>query len=168
MEIALVVEVTEEEDEGDAVTKHNYVHRVWEVALCEQVVAGVKEEEQELQQLQRGEVSLPPKVLLHVRADRSQAVIRVHDDVNEGVYKADEERLSSSHILHSRPPVEDHGAMMVNMKKSQLTVLLPQDEEERVAELDDLREEKPPTNPGHPHGQRTSAVIHRLTEQAVV
>lgn len=42
-------------------------------------------------QLQRGEVSLPPKVLLHVRANRSQAVIRVHDDVNEGVYKADEE-----------------------------------------------------------------------------
>lgn len=52
MEIALIVEVTEEEDEGDTVTKHNYVHRVREVALGKQVVAGVKEEEQELE-LQR-------------------------------------------------------------------------------------------------------------------
>ncbi len=48
VEVALVVEVTEEDDEGDAVTKHQHVHGVWEVALCEQVVARVQQEQQEL------------------------------------------------------------------------------------------------------------------------
>lgn len=40
-QVALIVEVTEEDDEGDAVTKHHQVHGVWKVALCKQVVAGV-------------------------------------------------------------------------------------------------------------------------------
>lgn len=42
-------------------------------------------------QLQRREVSFPPQVLLHVRADRSQTVVRVHDYVHKGVDQADEE-----------------------------------------------------------------------------
>lgn len=35
VEVALVVEVAEEDDEGDAVSKHHYVHGIGEVALCE-------------------------------------------------------------------------------------------------------------------------------------
>lgn len=37
--------------------------------------------------------------------------------------------LSAGHVLDSRPPVEDHGGVVVNMKESHLAVLLPQDEE---------------------------------------
>lgn len=48
VEVALIVEVTEEDDQGDAVTEHQQVHGVGEVALCEQVVAGVQEEEHKL------------------------------------------------------------------------------------------------------------------------
>lgn len=168
VEVALIIEVTEEDDEGDTVAKHHHVHGVGEVALCEQVVACVQEEQQKLQQLQGREVSLPPQVLLHVRADGSQPVVRIHHDVDEGVDQADEERLSTSHILDSRPPVEDHGAVVVNMKESHLVALLPQDEEQRVAELYDLGEEKPPADFGHPHRQRAAAVIYRLAEVAVV
>lgn len=43
-------------------------------------------------QLQGRQVFLPPQVLLHVRADGSQAVVRVHHDMDEGVDQADEER----------------------------------------------------------------------------
>lgn len=43
-------------------------------------------------QLQGCEVFFPPQVLLHVGADGSQAVVGVHDDVDEGVQQADEER----------------------------------------------------------------------------
>lgn len=123
----MIVEVTEEDDEGDAVAKHKHVHGVWEVTLCEQVVACVQEEEQKLHlqtqsrkvqisslhkhtymvhlnmhrlfhtkqethQLQRCEVFFPPQVLLHVRADGSQAIVRIHHYVNEGVDQADEKR----------------------------------------------------------------------------
>lgn len=110
-DVALVVEVAEEDYQRDAVAKHKHVHGIGEVALGEQVVASVEEEEQELHlekrkwghrflrhstarlhaggadtyQLQGREVFLPPQVLLHVRADGCQAVIRVHDDVDKGV-----------------------------------------------------------------------------------
>lgn len=47
-EVALIIEVAEEDDEGDAVTKHHHVHGVWEVTLCEQVVARVHEEHEKL------------------------------------------------------------------------------------------------------------------------
>lgn len=47
-EVALIIEVTEEDDESDAVTKHSYVHGVGEVALCEQIVARVRKKHHEL------------------------------------------------------------------------------------------------------------------------
>lgn len=47
-DIALIVEVTEEDDEGDTVTKHQHIHGIWEIALCEQVVASVQEEQHKL------------------------------------------------------------------------------------------------------------------------
>ena len=48
VEVALIIEVTEQDDEGDAVTEHHHVHGVGVVALCEQVVARVQEEQQKL------------------------------------------------------------------------------------------------------------------------
>lgn len=48
VQVALIIEVTEEDDEGDAVTKHQHVHAVGEVALCKQVVACVQEKQQKL------------------------------------------------------------------------------------------------------------------------
>lgn len=163
-----MIEVTEEDDEGEAVRKHKQVHGLGEVALCEQVVARVYQEQQELQQLQGREVSLPPQVLLHVRADGSQAVVKIHHNVYEAVDHADEVRVSAGHILDSCPPVKDHGAVVVDMKEGHLTALLPQDEKDRVTELYDLGEEKPPADTGHPHCQRAVAVIYRLTGEAVV
>ena len=38
--------------------------------------------------------------------------------------------LSTSNILHPGPPVEDHGAVVIDVQEGQLVVLLPQDEED--------------------------------------
>lgn len=40
-DVALVVEVAEEQDEAEAVGKHNRIHGVGEITLCEQVIASV-------------------------------------------------------------------------------------------------------------------------------
>lgn len=53
-------------------------------------------------QLQGREVSLPPQVLLHVGADGCQAVIRVHDYVDEGVCQADEERCDGVNSIEGK------------------------------------------------------------------
>lgn len=115
----MIVEVAEEDDEGDAVTEHERVHGIWEVTLCEKVVTRVQQEHHKLHlegemlrqiilhrlarahthvvrtgsahQLQGCEVFFPPQILLHVRADGSQAVVGIHDDMDEGVEQADEE-----------------------------------------------------------------------------
>lgn len=52
-------------------------------------------------QLQGREVFFPPQILLHVGADGRQAVVGVHDDVNEGVQQADEERCRQCTKSHS-------------------------------------------------------------------
>lgn len=120
-DVAVIVEVTEEDDEGDTVTEHQHIHGIREIALCEQVVASVQEEQHKLHlerahsisllhkqrkftfflcttagayQLQRCEISLPPQVLLHVRANGGQAVVRIHHNVDKGVHQADEECCS--------------------------------------------------------------------------
>lgn len=48
-EVALIVEVSEEYDEAEGVDKHHRVHGVWEVAVSEQVVAGVDGHYEELE-----------------------------------------------------------------------------------------------------------------------
>lgn len=40
-DVAAIVEVAEEDDEGDAITKHERIHGIWEVTLCEKVVTRV-------------------------------------------------------------------------------------------------------------------------------
>lgn len=41
LEVALIIKVTEEDDEGEAVTNHHAVHGVGVVTICEQVVRRV-------------------------------------------------------------------------------------------------------------------------------
>lgn len=167
-EVTLVIEIAEKYNESNAVSKHHHVHAVGKVTLGEEVVARVQEEQDKLDQLQGGQVFLPPQVLLHVRANGSQAVVRVHDDVDKRVDEADEERLSTGYVFDSSPPVEDHGAVVVDVKKCQLAILFPQNKKYRVTKLYDFREEKPPAYIGHPHCQWTSAIINRLTKKAIV
>lgn len=116
--VAAIVEVAEEDDEGDAVTKHERVYGMWEVTLCDKVVTRAQHEQHKLHlegemslqiilhththvvqtgsahQLQGCEVFFPPQILLHVGADGSQAVVGIHEDVDEGVQQADEECCS--------------------------------------------------------------------------
>lgn len=47
-DVAVIVEVAEEDDEGDAVTKHECVHGIWEVTICKKVVTRVQQEHHKL------------------------------------------------------------------------------------------------------------------------
>lgn len=53
----MIVEVAEEDDEGDAVTEHECVHGIWEVTICKKVVTRVQQEHHKLN-LQGGETLL--------------------------------------------------------------------------------------------------------------
>lgn len=47
-EVALIIKVTEEDDEGDAVTNHHSIHGIRVVAICEQVVRCVHNDQDKL------------------------------------------------------------------------------------------------------------------------
>lgn len=62
----------------------------------------------------------------------------------EGVDHGWKEGRPTGHPFHANPPQREHGRMVVDMEKGQLVFLLAQYEEERVAELQQLREIVPP------------------------
>jgi len=62
----MIIEVAEEDDENNAVNKHRRVHGVGEVAVCEQVVAGVQEEQKKLH-LERWEKRFTSVFTSHTR-----------------------------------------------------------------------------------------------------
>lgn len=45
--------------------------------------------------LEHGQVFLPPQVLLHLRSDGGQHVVRVHDDVHERVEQTEERAVTA-------------------------------------------------------------------------
>lgn len=65
---------------------------------------------------------------------------------------------TSSIPLHSDPPEEDHGAVMVDMKEGDLVVLLPQNEEHCVQQLYNLREIVPPHDRCHLIGKKENSM----------
>ena len=54
--------------------------------------------------------------------------------------------MAAGYPVHDEPPDIQHAGVVVDMKKRDLVVVLPQDEEEGVHELDELGEVVPPQN----------------------
>lgn len=90
------------------------------------------EDQEELGKLYLREVFLPRQVFLHMRSQSREGVVGIHQDVNEAVAHCQEERLSTCYKLDAKPPVNNHGAMMVHVEKADLVILLSQDEEHCV------------------------------------
>ena len=82
--------------------------------------------------LQLGEVPLPPEVLLHVRSQRGEEVVAVHEDVDGGVDDGGRDRRAAGHVRRGDPVHEEDGAVVVHVEEGHVVVLAPQDEEYRV------------------------------------
>lgn len=52
--------------------------------------------------LQHGEILLPPEVLLYLRSHGGQHVVRVHDDVHEGIQQAEERAVTTCGVYGAR------------------------------------------------------------------
>lgn len=59
--------------------------------------------------LQDSDVFLPPEVLLHLRAQGRQQVVRVHDDVDEGVEQAEESAVATCGAADNARRVSEPG-----------------------------------------------------------
>lgn len=89
LHIWLDVEVGKEQCDDKAISQIAQAVLLWERAILGHIVGDwVSHDGKELNQLQLGQVLLPPKVLLHVWSNCWQGVVSVHDRVNKRVEHA--------------------------------------------------------------------------------
>ena len=120
-------------------------------------------DEKKLCQLYLSYVLFPEKVLLHVRSKSSQTIIRIHDDMDEGVNEGTEGRMTSRSESDREPHIEGHGHMMNEMKSRYLTVLLSKHEEDGVQKFDELGKVENPSDMNHANCVRMIGFVNRLT-----
>lgn len=92
-------------------------------------------QEDELCDLCLRDVSLPPEVRLHMRAEGSEEVVAVHDDVNTRIDDEAEQRLSISAVRHPNPAGPDDKSVMGIMQSGYMREFLMQQKEERIEEV---------------------------------
>lgn len=80
--------------------------------------------------LEGSEVFLPPQVFPHVRAHRSEHVVRVHDDVHEGIQQPEERGVSARGELHAEPDGHWHYTVVDHMQRRHVVKLLSEYKED--------------------------------------
>ena len=110
----------------------------WVIAGEEQRLEGVEEDEDELDELDGGEVLLPPEVGLQGGAAGRQQVVEVHQGVHTGVQERPKSALAPSNEPGTPPAEEGEGAVVDDVQGGEVGKLLLQDEEDGVEEVDEL------------------------------
>lgn len=82
--------------------------------------------------LQVGDPVLPPQVFLEFWSHRGQHIVKVHDDVHEGVDDANEGSVTAGEVFGAAPGYHRHDGVVVQVQERYLVILFPQDEEDRV------------------------------------
>ena len=127
---------------------------------------GVEEDKDKLDELDGGEVLLPPEVRLEGGPGGSEQVVEVHQRVHSGVEEGAKAALSTADEPGPPPTEEGQGAVVDHMKEGEVGELLPSDEEEGVEEVDELGEVVPPSQVDGLPRHRALAVVHGLTMPA--
>lgn len=71
-------------------------------------------------QLQLSNILLPPQVLLEPRSQSRQEIIRIHDDVHDGVEESQDCPLTTGCKLQVTPGVESHDHVVVDVEEGHL------------------------------------------------
>ena len=110
----------------------------WVVAREDERLQCVEEDEDELHELDGGEVLLPPEVRLQGGAAGRQKVVEVHQGVNPRVQERPKTTLASSDEPWAPPAKEGEGAVVDDVQRRKVGKLFLQDEEEGVEEVNEL------------------------------
>lgn len=142
--VGLVIEVGEEDDEGDCVCDKRPLHPGREWAARVERVSGMADCHMKLDHLNYGQVLFPPQILLHVGSKGGQAIVTIHQYMDTRVYGRTKERLATGDPFDANPPQNEHGAVVVDVQEADLVKLLPHDEEHCVQKLHPLGDVVPP------------------------
>jgi len=135
----------------------------WEITLKEQRETGMNKKGDKLNHLKSCQVSFPPEIFLNSRPHGRHKVVEIHDDVDSHIEEPTECRVTSTNESDSKPRSKRHDTMMDNMKGGQVGELLAEQEQERVKEVNKLREVIPPGHISCIEPIRSIAIVHWLT-----
>ena len=77
------------------------------------------------------------------------SVVEIHEEMDEGVQHRMKCSETTGNKSNAEPPTDRHDAVMENVEHGDLSKILFQDEENRVEQLDEFREEKQMANANH-------------------
>ena len=143
-----------EEEEGAESLAHDEDGRkgaLLQVEWLERVDQG----DEELENLEAGQVLLPPEVLLDRGAEGAQAVVAVHDDVDHQVQVGDEAADWEECELDADPEADRNNSVVEDVEEADVGELLAEDEEDGVEEVEEARDEHQPDD-------RNGLLDHRL------
>ena len=147
--------------------QHEHTEVSVERAAVEEDLRRVHGHHNELNHLEQGQMLLPPQVLLEPWAERCQQVVRVHDDVDEGVKRAEERSVTTGNEFHPPPNSGWHDSVVDDVQGGDLIVLFAQHEEESVHELGELGEVVPPAQLGDDQLLGIVRIVNHLASETV-
>lgn len=148
--VSLNVEVCEESNQGNHVSDLEVQPPEREGARPDDPAAGLDDCQHKLDQLPLSDVLFPPEVGTHGR-DRGQAIVRVHEDVDEAVERRTEVRMAAGNPVHDKPPDVEHSGMVVDVQDCDLVVVLTKNEEKGVHEFYEFGKVVPPEDTNNLH-----------------
>ncbi|CAN8003633.1 unnamed protein product [Ixodes pacificus] len=128
----------------------------------------VKGKERKLSDLQLREVSLPPEKRLQCRPERGKKIVRIHDHVHQAVDADADHHLALRTEGESDPAVPHHDAVMDDVERRHLRVLLAEDEKHGVHELGHPNVKVPPATSQKRHGLLGHLEVDARAQPAVV
>lgn len=87
------------------------------------------------------DILFPPEIILHTRSQCRQVVVKVHDDMDEGVDEWGESSVAVGDKLETHVTRDGHEAVMRDMQQGDLIIFLPQNKEQGVKEVQELEQQ---------------------------
>ncbi|CAN7998851.1 unnamed protein product, partial [Ixodes hexagonus] len=162
------VEAEELHEEDDALGQHEERQR--RVGHAERVDQATvpHDHHDELDQLEPGEVLLPPEVLLDTGSQGGQEVVGVHHDVDAGVEHRFEAGDREPSVRDVEVGAEGHGHVVEDVQTADLVELLPKHKEDGLDALRKAEHQVPPRNLEQEHSGGTRGKVGSLQKDVVV
>lgn len=118
LQVGFYVKVDEQSHHNEGVKHHDPFRPSWIfTTVVQQGKKARHYDHGELRQLKLGNVTLPPKVRPHLRTDRRQTIISIHDHVNKAIACSTEVRDTTGYPFTHHPPEHTHAGVVIYVQE---------------------------------------------------
>jgi len=145
LNVVMVVEVRKETGEDAGFEHHQGGHGLGETAVHEHWNKTVHHKREELDDLELGNVPLPPKVGSDVRRKCGQSIIAVHDNMDSCVQDGEHCYLAGDSIVDGHPNSKQSERVMKKMEEGDMIILFESNKEDSIKKFSNLHQHIEPS-----------------------